>query len=393
MPVGRDKLLQLDVLRGLCAVIVALHHVEFRAPLRDLGLLRHGALFVDFFFVLSGFIITYNYRDLATVPQLGRFMALRFARIYPLHLVMLFVFLLYETAQWAVVKILGLTLDSAPFSENDGVAFVLNLTLLNGVGLRELSFNIPAWSISSEFWTYLAFALVTMTFAGRSQLQRWAYGLLSLGALATLVWASPAPGLTEDWRLFLPRCLFSFFLGALVWHAWSRWSEASPRTPARGLGTLCQVAAVVLAIAVVSVAGPERRPLEFAAPLTFALVIAAFVFWPKTAVVRALVCRPLCWLGGVSYSVYMVHMIVLLSIEAFLRLGLHTPRENGLIMISPLLGACLVPVYLGLVFALAHLTHRYIELPGRELGRELVAARRSSQQQAQPVASHERAVH
>lgn len=80
--------------RGLCAVLVALFH--FRAVLihpvnshlLTPAVVRHGYMFVDFFFALSGFVIATSYRDRLVTGNvgIGPFLKLRLGRIYPMHL-------------------------------------------------------------------------------------------------------------------------------------------------------------------------------------------------------------------------------------------------------------------------------------------------------------------
>ena len=80
----------LDGWRGLCALLVALYHLNVVSPFLDNGLIRHAYLFVDFFFVLSGFVITHTYwGKLTDAGALGDFTVRRFARIWPLQAALL----------------------------------------------------------------------------------------------------------------------------------------------------------------------------------------------------------------------------------------------------------------------------------------------------------------
>src|ERR1700730_15972505 len=90
----------LDGLRGVAALSVVLIHVPWPNHISDTGFGRHVYLFVDLFFILSGFILTAAYREgIATGDQLRRFLILRFFRIYPVHLAVLLVLLVIEIAK------------------------------------------------------------------------------------------------------------------------------------------------------------------------------------------------------------------------------------------------------------------------------------------------------
>jgi peptidoglycan/LPS O-acetylase OafA/YrhL len=132
---------------------------------------------------------------------------------------------------------------------------------------------------------------------------------------------------------------------------------------------------MVLVAVIVSYADPSHRALEFAAPFAFVLVIASFVLFPNTLCVRGLTRDSLLWVGDVSYSIYMVHMFVLFVIEAFLRHALHTATTGRILETSQAVGFASVVAYLACVLGVAALTHRYVEAPGRQLGRDLLKRR------------------
>ena len=83
---GARRFAALDSLRGLCALAVVLFHFRTDGVLTNLAPIRRGWMFVDFFFVLSGFVLAHAYfgrigRQVAPL----RFLGLRLGRIYPLH--------------------------------------------------------------------------------------------------------------------------------------------------------------------------------------------------------------------------------------------------------------------------------------------------------------------
>ena len=358
------KLPQLDVLRGMCALLVVFYHVLFQHPGHSLGVFRHAALFVDFFFVLSGFIMFHTYGNMTSGPELKRFIGLRLFRTYPLHLVMLFVFLAYETLQYVLVELYSFPTTTAPFSENNGGTLILNLLLLNGVGLADLSFNTPSWSISTEFWAYLVFGLSMVSLA-HQRAQLAVFAAIGIGALAFLA-VQPEPSLSVHWERFFPRCLFGFFMGALL-----RGVMDVPRTAPRSHGghDLVQLAGMAASVWLVSAASGDWIWIELLAPFAFTLVIASFVAWPATRVVRSLINAPLLWLGKVSYSIYMVHQFVLLIVAAFMKVVLKAPVEDEVLMVGNTIGSFALLFSLALVLCVASLTYRFVEEPARRLGR------------------------
>ncbi|MGY3079930.1 peptidoglycan/LPS O-acetylase OafA/YrhL [Bradyrhizobium sp. LM6.10] len=109
-------------------------------------------LFVDMFFILSGFVISYSYpSDARGLKAYSRFMIRRIARIYPLHFLTLLVFVL----------LIGFGLDRS--ARSTPLDFLYNLVLLQAWGVTDhLSFNSPSWSISAEFFCYLVFPLLML---------------------------------------------------------------------------------------------------------------------------------------------------------------------------------------------------------------------------------------
>ena len=382
VPVHREKahVLTLDSIRGIAAVTVVIHHVilmpTFLAafPNRawiDWAFFRSGGFLVDLFFVLSGIVMSLGYlqADFGHF-SLREFMLRRFARVYPLHIVMLLVLLLFRLARIGLGLVMAGVVVTAPaaFEVNNGYSFFLNVFLLHSLGfVHYLNWNAPSWSISVEFYTYLVFGLMLLA-AQRFNSLAWFYfgaATLAIGSwlILTMVIATPQLDVQFDWGLL--RCFISFFLGVLVVKA----VQALPRDISPALQGAIQFAAVVATVAHVSLT--EAYPwVSYLAPVTFAVLLGSLLAFPKAAVVpRMLTIRPLLWLGQRSYSIYMVHAFVVLLAEYFVRAaGKQTVASLEAIHpgLAPTVNLLIV---LGAVLALSQLTYRWVELPGSRLVR------------------------
>ena len=149
----------LDSWRGIAACLVALFHLDAYSHLYGMPFLRNSWLFVDFFFVLSGFVIAANYQQrLLDGFGVGRFLLLRLGRLYPLHFAMLALFIAFELLK-VLKRIVIPTLLSvnpiAPFStlQEAPNTVVANLLLIQSLHVFDfLTWNVPSWSISTEFY-------------------------------------------------------------------------------------------------------------------------------------------------------------------------------------------------------------------------------------------------
>lgn len=358
----------LDSLRGLAAVAVVLFHIRLLAktvaagPLLTLGFVNNAYLMVDFFFVLSGFVIALNYAERIPGPQAAaRFLWLRFWRLYPLHLAFLLVMLAIESAKFIARNRLGIEFDDAPFAINSAWAFVNNLLLAQSFHLeRQLTFNIPAWSISAEFYTYLVFALILL-----ATRRLMATAALVAGASFLFLAHVSLDGLYVMADYGFIRCLLGFFLGVLGCGAYRRMPRLDTAAAAR---SACLAIAAIFAV-IVLLSWKPSPAFDFAVPPLAAVVVVSLALAGGTPLARFLSMRPLAWLGTISYSIYMSHWAVLLVITNLLQhLAIDATRlfGNGAVADTALTAICLAPV-----LALSHLTYRYVETPFRDWSRRV----------------------
>ncbi|HET7543370.1 MAG TPA: acyltransferase [Polyangiaceae bacterium] len=368
----KEHFRSLDSLRGIAALQVVLYHLPaWWAALYGLQVVRNSGLMVNFFFVLSGFVLFHSYADrLATRGDVERFIALRVGRIYPVHFVFLLVF---AGVEYLKVHAHGAgTVQHTVFHDNSLQAFVECLFLVHALGFSSHSgaFNFPSWSISTEFYTYLLFAIGVVSLPKRGFLALCAglvalsFGLLLLRELNPTV--ASAVGEFHWWV----RCICGFFLGCLTNAAY----RALPQLKWPGVWSLAGVLALIAFLVIHWT--PAQKLLIL--PIS-AFCVAALALAPQSSIVNAsLTWRPFAWLGEVSYSLYMCHALVLWVARQACRSLLHAPDiiVDGATTarVSTSTGVLLSAAGLAGSLLLAWLAFTFVEKPGRERARELVAA-------------------
>ncbi|MFH8654684.1 acyltransferase family protein [Sphingomonas paucimobilis] len=372
-PERKGHLVALDSLRGICATIVVVHHFNVASHLYGSTIQRNGWMFVDFFFALSGFVIYYSYAHRLTewrscVP----FMIKRFGRVWPLHVLILTILIAAEVAK--SVTGYGAGGGHGAFGPQMEVGMILpNLLLIQALGFDQPSWNQPAWSISVEFWTYGIFAALAVL-AGR-RLIPVATGIVIV--CAVLIGAVFEQHLDVSSNYGIVRCLYGFMLGTCVANAFRRgWLKPLA-------GTIAEVAVTLAAVAILFAGNSAWSVL--ATPV-FALAIAVFAN-EGGVVSRALHARPIERLGLWSYSIYMIH--VPLIIIGFNRvLTVLATRTGGGTMTADLPGGQTVTavrfaslwmgdlallIFVALVLTGAALSYRLVEAPWRDRFARLAA--------------------
>lgn len=334
-----------------------LHHLSLNGgSLLDWApVLREGWLFVDLFFVLSGYVIASVHCESEATPAAARgFLIRRFFRLYPLHLVTLSGALLLDIFN-GTARLPGYAATVA-----------MNLTMTQAWGLVPGSvLNGPSWSVSTEWGAYLVFALIClMTPMPRRRLQLLgAIGMLSLVSL--IVWRDAS--LDGDLLFRLPRCLMSFALGASTW-AWCRNRRPLAQRTAGRLQLVLAGAMFLL----LGVAG--RQPhLTLLMPLLSAAMIVAMVRDDGSTVRRLLERRVPQWLGRCSYSIYLLHMPVFKAMIVATPGGWPSSSATATLWI---ITALIV------LFGFSTVTYAFLEKPWRAFGRRLANAQPSLTQAA-----------
>lgn len=323
---------------------------------------------VDFFFVLSGFVIAHVALESLAADRRGAtaFMIRRIGRIWPLHVVILGAYAVYELAVLAANRA-GLLQDPQAFTDRMSPHLLpSNILMIQSWGPSDkTSWNGPAWSISAEFAAYLIFAGVLVVLGRKGRLLLIAIGI---GSAAVMVATSPI-GMASDAYLPVLRCLYGFCTGVAMWMIWQRRPER--KLP---FANILEPVLLVTAFGLVSLI-----PSDLSYIIVPIFAFAIFVFAHEQGFVsRALLGKVGQALGMRSYSIYMVHgfvVTVIFSIVAMsgrfgldgLRLG-PIAKSDTQGLIGPFwIVDTIHLIYLLFIIALSALTYRFIEAPARNI--------------------------
>lgn len=368
---GGENINTLTGLRGFAALWVVLFHTCFGEPNGYLpgfhekihwGLGRNiivqGVYAVDFFFVLSGFILTYVHRHdferRLTLHEVMNFLSLRLARIYPMHLVIVCLLVIANgigvwdqkvITYWEVVR---------------------NVTLTNM--WVDPSLNTPAWSVSAEWVAYLSFPILMKFLIPLKRRD------LQFFFILLLVTVYPLSIMYNHWQwewhygwIAVARVLNGFVLGCVMFFVQENCDML--KDPFRS-SRWCL--AILLAFTFFLALG---LPIVFLYPLIpFFIVTLAN---SQLGIAQVFANRVAVFLGTISFGIYMVHYpmleIVRYTFDNYYS-GMN-PELNQSILWVHLCGILIS------VIAIASLCYFWIEKPSREyFKKKLCVGRKRSHQ-------------
>jgi peptidoglycan/LPS O-acetylase OafA/YrhL len=299
-------------LRGVAAILVVVYHFWPRAEISSNWLkwtVGRGYLWVDLFFVLSGYVIALNYgrmfaRGFSTAVFVS-FLLRRLARIYPLYLALLGAQILYtivvnrgfqDTGGWAAVTVTRPALD-----------IPANLLLVQSLGIAP-SIIEQAWSISTEFAAYLCFPIfVALIISGTWRLVATA-GAAAIALLAVATMTVMHDGAYHSGSLDaydgtnlapMMRCMGGFLLGMLTFRIGS--IPAMTAIAARDSVGLLTLIALLGALAV---GAPDLAVVALFPPVVMCLA-------QNLGAAAAIFANPVTYCLGVwSYAVYLLHPLL-----------------------------------------------------------------------------------
>ena len=340
--------------------------MHYTSSLTELTFFRNSCLFVDFFFLLSGFVQTHSYAFRKNLNFRNYFIARTF-RIFPLHLTMLFILIIMEYGKLLASKY-GLHFSSLAFTGTKApVEIIYNLFLLQCwlPGANPLSWNYPSWTISIEYYTYLLF-FPTLTVPTKLK------PLLGLAAIIILTFIATVH--SQSFEGLALKILY-FFVGSLLYYLYKFFCNKINFS--KSIFTLIELILITVLIITFSIDFTEEQYYT-----VFIFVLIVFIFSFENGHISQLLKNNFChYLGKISYSIYLVHPTVIYFILGFflildkkMSIDLLKHRDN-LIFINfgnPYLNNAVILATLIIIFLLSSLTYRYIEINGQKFGKKLM---------------------
>ncbi len=337
----------LNAVRGFAALIVAFYHLKNYSDFdwfEAIPPMRFGYIGVDFFFVLSGLIISHTYLQRSYGADRGfwlKFIWYRLARLVPVHFLIM------------TAMLIAALIAPTPLTGQQLIDWLGQTLLVRQWFLPDAyTWNSPAWSISAELFAYIA-VFPIMAWLAPSLKTKWdAVKLMGVGLLllSALLLAHGTVNVSHSGGPLI-RVVGGFIMGSGLFVLLSYYHQ-SVTWDRRFLGLL------ILAPIIVSVMFAVRS-IVLADLLFIAYFVAVIscIYLAQGRIASLLSSRPLFWFGEVSFALYLCHIPVMrLCVFVANKFGLGQGLWFGL-------------VALVLSIGVAHLLYRYVETPSRHFMR------------------------
>ena len=347
----------LTSLRMIFALMVFGAHCYVIDDLFNAHVFKEGFVGVNFFFVLSGFIIAYNYHDQFAEHKVTKrsFWIARFARIYPLHWLTLLV----------AVFVGG-------FAFKDGVLdwlshFLASFTLTQGFIPKMdyfFSFNSPSWSLCCEQLFYISFPFVISKVKSGKKLFLF---LLACGALMiSAMHFTPEDAIRGYWYVNPITRFPDFLVGILLLNIYNRLKdkEISFRK-----GTLYEIGSILFFIAFYLYSAEIPKVYRYSVYYWIPVAAILLVFALQKGWVSKLLCNKILFIGGeISFGFYLIHLFV---IDAFM-----TWQKGSSLQIGWELS---IPLIFLITIILSSISYTYFEKPMNKWVKEKLGYKRKIQ--------------
>jgi peptidoglycan/LPS O-acetylase OafA/YrhL len=334
----------LDSFRGIFSVLVILFHLRLNTFISDNSFTRNCDLFVDFFFVLSGFVIAAAYVNrLNSVNDGLSFLKKRFWRLYPLYIYTLLVYVVFETGKY-YLNHLGI-LHNAAFTTNNITGLINHIFLLNSTPLiqNSLSWNYPGWSMSAEVIAYIVFAISLIVFKKNRPVL---FVVLVIVYLGVFFVRFGDLNIKHTYDFGFLRGLLSFAIGNITFYVFS---NTPFKFPGKIVATIAEVS-IILVIIIAVINYRTLSPVSFIYAILFSICILIFSA-EQGSISHFLTKRIFQILGKYSYSIYLNQAIVIAVTENFF---VKAGTPTTVLLILPFVDIVIIVLY-------SHFTFKYIE--------------------------------
>lgn len=363
----KKELPALTSIRFIAAFLIFIFHIHIRwsldAPQFVVNIISQGAVGMSLFFILSGFILTYNYYQLpfdSSTKRLDYFVR-RFARVYPVYFVAAVL-----SVPW-LISIPKINQNILP--EYAAHAIQLVFIVFSDVSLTHAWFpslfnywnNGLSWSLSVEAFFYLLFPFLLPLLLGLNRKQL--LGILSicyvLSVLPGLAWClfdpKPAPAIPIVYALPINR-LPEFIVGMILGIVFIRNKRVSENISVK---VLAAVTVVIVYLGIVGASLPLFVTHNFLIVPLFAMIIYWCAQLERGPLKIILGNGGLRFLGESSYSFYLMQFFPILIAKQYYNIVLQYAPFLEKIWI-------LTIVLLGITIFLAATSYKIIELPARK---------------------------
>jgi peptidoglycan/LPS O-acetylase OafA/YrhL len=309
----KNEIRPLTGIRGLAALSVVIYHykTDLLALLPSLSLFNplidQGGIGVDIFFVLSGFVISYVYKIDKIILDLrgyAGFLVNRIARIYPNYLFcfILLLFMVYSDRiigdYVGAIKHVTSAIDY-PFS---GIFW--HLSMLQAwpfVPAKWSNWNSPAWSVSAEWFAYLFIFPLSVWMAANSSIRN--YSALAIIVFLTFFIAFRyTPFVSANKLYFVLQVSSEYLTGCCVYLYYLRNNKA--------IAKYSKSLDFVFIMFLIAIWFSASLPLSSYYILFSIPLLIIFLIHQNSIFSRILASNIMCYLGRISYSLYLVHAIV-----------------------------------------------------------------------------------
>ena len=371
----------LDGFRGLLALFVAIHHATWFSYLNYRSFINEGFVIIDLFFAFSGFLMFTLYQHkLDNKRSCVNFLQRRFARLYPIHLFMLVIFLGFALLRLLAHKVgiaeheVGEVLPFTPGATENWGSLLSNLTLTHSMGVHDsLTFNFPSWTVSVEFFVYFIFMGMMVWLRPSKRVHFGAIAIFVALIYGILSYLKPNIDITYD--LGFLRCMGGFFTGVTAAWVYGKLKEKPIRKTAQNTTIATAIEGAVIVLSVLFILYCKGKLQFFVAPVMFCFII---VFAFDGGWISRFMSLPLFrYLAKISYSVYMVHVIIAIG---FAIIGTRLFPDYLVVgdIETGLWGDIYNIPYLLTVIGISHLTWKFVEVPGGKFLRSFKLSKNDS---------------